>query len=92
MEQINTLTDWNFSFKTLEDSKFWEKYVLLKKGDDFKYLEKKQKKGDNTRYRSQPPYGMATPHSVTGYITTHLATGLQNESIQEKLFGLDSNY
>ncbi len=41
MEQINTLTDWNFSFKTLDDSKFWEKYVLLKKGNDFKYLEKK---------------------------------------------------
>lgn len=40
MDQINTLTDWNFSFKTLDDSKFWEKYVLIKKDNDFKYLEK----------------------------------------------------
>lgn len=41
MEQIKTLTDWNFSFKTLDNSEFWTKYVLLKEDDDFKYLEKK---------------------------------------------------
>jgi hypothetical protein len=49
MEQIKTLTDWNFSFKTLDDSEFWKKYVLLKEEDDFKYLEKNKKKGDNNR-------------------------------------------
>lgn len=38
MDQINTLTEWNFSFDTLDDSKFWSEYVLLKSGDSYKYL------------------------------------------------------
>jgi len=42
MDQINTLTTWNFSYINLDDKKFWEKYVLLKTGDSYKYLTKKQ--------------------------------------------------
>lgn len=42
MDQINTLTTWNFSYKNLDDKDFWEKYVLLKVGDNYKYLTKKQ--------------------------------------------------
>lgn len=38
MDQINTLTVWNFSFDKLDDSKFWSEYVLLKSGDTYKYL------------------------------------------------------
>lgn len=38
MDQINTLTVWNFSFDKLDDSKFWSEYVLLKLGDTYKYL------------------------------------------------------
>jgi hypothetical protein len=41
MEQINTLTTWNFSIKKLNDKDFWEKYVLLKVGDNYKYLTKR---------------------------------------------------
>lgn len=40
MDQINTLTTWNFSYKNLDDKEFWEKYVLLKSGDNYKYLTK----------------------------------------------------
>lgn len=40
MDQINTLTTWNFSYKNLDDQEFWEKYVLLKSGDNYKYLTK----------------------------------------------------
>lgn len=39
MDQINTLTVWNFSFDKLDDSKFWSDYVLLKPSDTFKYLK-----------------------------------------------------
>ncbi len=42
MEQINTLTTWNFSIKKLNDKDFWEKYVLLKVDDNYKYLTKRQ--------------------------------------------------
>ena len=38
MAQINTLTKWDFSFKTLDDTTFWDKYVLLKTGEEYKYL------------------------------------------------------
>ena len=38
MNQINTLTVWNFSFDRLDDNKFWNEYVLLKSGDNYKYL------------------------------------------------------
>lgn len=40
MDQINTLTDWNFSVDTLDDSEFWETYVLVQEKGVFKYLEK----------------------------------------------------
>jgi hypothetical protein len=39
MDQINTLTVWNFSFDKLDDSKFWSEYVLLKSDDKYKYLK-----------------------------------------------------
>ena len=42
MEQINTLVTWNFSYKKLDNPEFWEKYVLLKAGNDYKYLIKRQ--------------------------------------------------
>ncbi len=37
--QLQTLTEWNFSFESLDDSKFWSEYVLLKSGDAYKYLK-----------------------------------------------------
>jgi hypothetical protein len=42
MDQINTLTTWNFSYKNLEDKEFWDKYILLKKGNEYLYLSKKK--------------------------------------------------
>jgi hypothetical protein len=39
MEQINTLTTWNFSYSTIDDSKFWNDYVLLKLSDSFMFLK-----------------------------------------------------
>ena len=41
-EQLNEVTKWNFSFDTLDDKDFWAKYVLLKDGDNYKYLRKVQ--------------------------------------------------
>ncbi len=38
VEQISTLTEWNFSVDNLNDTEFWNKYVLLKSGDTYKYL------------------------------------------------------
>lgn len=38
IDQINTLTTWNYSFDKLDDSNFWNEYVLLKSGDEYKYL------------------------------------------------------
>ncbi|PBQ31907.1 hypothetical protein CNR22_09035 [Sphingobacteriaceae bacterium] len=38
MDQINTLTVWNFSFDKLDDNKFWSENVLLRSGDTYKYL------------------------------------------------------
>lgn len=42
MEQINTLVTWNYSYKRLDNPEFWEKYVLIKAGNDYKYLLKRQ--------------------------------------------------
>ena len=42
MEQINTLVTWNYSYKKLDNPEFWEKYVLIKVGNDYKYLVKRQ--------------------------------------------------
>lgn len=38
VNQISSLTDWNFSVDNLNDSEFWNKYVLLKTEDKYKYL------------------------------------------------------
>lgn len=39
VDQISSLTDWNFSVDNLNDMKFWNNYVLLKIGDNYKYLK-----------------------------------------------------
>ncbi|MBB2147231.1 hypothetical protein GM921_17150 [Pedobacter sp. LMG 31464] len=39
VEQISTLTEWNFSVDNLNDTEFWNKYVLLKSDDTYKYLK-----------------------------------------------------
>ncbi len=39
-EQLNKITNWNFSFDTLDDRNFWDNYVLLKLGETYKYLTK----------------------------------------------------
>jgi len=38
VEQISSLTEWDFSVDNLNDTEFWNKYVLLKSGDTYKYL------------------------------------------------------
>lgn len=40
VEQIGSLTDWTFSSDNLNDSEFWNNNVLLKSGDQYKYLKK----------------------------------------------------
>lgn len=42
VDRMNTITEWNFSYDTLDDKNFWDKYVLLKEGDKFRYLKKVQ--------------------------------------------------
>ena len=42
IDQLKTITEWNFSYNTLDDKNFWTKYVLVKEGDNFKYLNKRQ--------------------------------------------------
>jgi len=42
MDQINTLTTWNFSYKNLDDKEFWEKYVIVKSNGEYKYLEERK--------------------------------------------------
>jgi hypothetical protein len=42
IEQLKPITEWNFGFNTLDDKIFWEKYVLLKTGNSYKYLTKIQ--------------------------------------------------
>jgi hypothetical protein len=39
-KQLNQITKWNFSFDTLDDKNFWDNFVLIKTGEDFKYLTK----------------------------------------------------
>ena len=39
VDQIGSLTEWNFSVDNLNDEKFWNQYVLLKQGNDYKYLK-----------------------------------------------------
>ena len=43
VEQIGSLTDWTFSSDNLNDSEFWNNNVLLKSGDQYKYLKKLNK-------------------------------------------------
>ena len=38
VDQISSLTEWNFSVDNLNDMEFWNKYVLLKTEDGYKYL------------------------------------------------------
>jgi len=38
MDQINTLTTWNYTFVRLDDITFWNKYVLPRSGDTYNYL------------------------------------------------------
>jgi hypothetical protein len=40
MKQLNTLTKWNFSMKQIDDSNFWNEYVLTKDDNSYKYLER----------------------------------------------------
>lgn len=42
VDRMNTITDWNFGYDNLQDRDFWEKYVLLKEDNGFKYLRKMQ--------------------------------------------------
>ena len=42
MDQIHTLTTWNFSFKNLDDKEFWDKYLLVKSNGEFKYLAERK--------------------------------------------------
>ncbi|MCW3105467.1 MAG: hypothetical protein JWO09_3907 [Bacteroidetes bacterium] len=42
MDQINTLTIWNYTFVKLDDMKFWNDYVLLKSDGAYKYLKEVQ--------------------------------------------------
>lgn len=42
IDQLKTITEWNFSYNTLDDKNFWTKYVLIKSGDNYKYLTKRQ--------------------------------------------------
>ncbi|MBK9247969.1 MAG: hypothetical protein IPM69_07630 [Ignavibacteria bacterium] len=37
-EQINSLTEWDYSYDYVEDEKFWNDYVLAKSGDSYLYL------------------------------------------------------
>ena len=39
VDQISSLTEWNFSVDNLNDMEFWNKYVLLKTGNEYKYLK-----------------------------------------------------
>ena len=42
VEQIGSLTSWDFSVDNLNDKKFWNEYVLLKSGDSYKYLKQRK--------------------------------------------------
>ena len=38
VNQIGSLTEWNFSVDNLNDIEFWNQYILKKQGDNYKYL------------------------------------------------------
>jgi len=38
-KMMGSITQWDFSYKTLDDEKFWNNYVLFKSGDQYKYLK-----------------------------------------------------
>jgi len=40
VNQIGSLTDWNFSVDNLTDQEFWDNFVLKKEHGEFKYLIK----------------------------------------------------
>lgn len=40
VDQLESITEWDYSYNTLDDEEFWRKYVVLKEGDKFKYLRK----------------------------------------------------
>lgn len=40
IEQLNTIMDWNFSSRQIDDMDFWNKYVLAKENSQYKYLER----------------------------------------------------
>jgi hypothetical protein len=42
VDRMNTITEWNFSYENLDDKNFWNKYVLFREGNKFKYLNKVQ--------------------------------------------------
>ncbi|MFN3195709.1 MAG: hypothetical protein ACE364_07175 [Chlorobiota bacterium] len=39
LNEIKTLTKWNFGYSTLDDSSFWQNYILLKEEGKYKYLK-----------------------------------------------------
>lgn len=39
VDQMSTLTNWNFSVENLNDKKFWNESVLLKPDDSYKYMK-----------------------------------------------------
>ncbi|MBB2148671.1 hypothetical protein [Pedobacter gandavensis] len=39
MENLETITKWNYSYDTLDDEQFWSKYVLFKENGVYKYLK-----------------------------------------------------
>lgn len=39
IDQISSLTNWDFSVENVNDRKFWNESVLLKSGDSYKYLK-----------------------------------------------------
>lgn len=40
IDQLNTVTDWDFSYDTLDDADFWNKYVIEKSENSYKYLKR----------------------------------------------------
>lgn len=38
-DTLGKLTKWTFAYDTLDDTNFWNKYVLLKEGSDYKFLK-----------------------------------------------------
>lgn len=39
IQTLGTLTKWNFAYSTLDDTGFWNKYILAKEGSRYKYLK-----------------------------------------------------